>query len=221
LGFSILICWTGEAWFGGCIEGVTMRPGKHGRAGSSDLFRARLDQITCMRHALVLLAAMIDWAWIESGTVPLYSGKGRPGIEARFAIGLHICGLSDEGVCERWVYDPISSFSPGKSFSGAGSRMSARFSPHWRKRFGAKLDLLPAESLRVARQAGAPAFAPQIQSQNQSHIIFVRESKRGLFQNEKGVTPGRGSRPGLLVSGMRSVHCCTAVRPLNFLRDAT
>jgi len=35
---------------------------------------------------------------------PLYSDKGRPGIESRFVIGLlllkHMFGLSDEGVCE-------------------------------------------------------------------------------------------------------------------------
>lgn len=39
---------------------------------------------------------------------PLYSDKGRPGIPTRFAIGLlllkQIYGLSDDGVCERWVH---------------------------------------------------------------------------------------------------------------------
>jgi IS5 family transposase len=42
---------------------------------------------------------------------PLYSDEGRPEIETRFVIGVlllkHICGLSDEDVCERWVYDPV------------------------------------------------------------------------------------------------------------------
>jgi hypothetical protein len=46
----------------------------------------------------------------RSEFAPLYSDKGRPGIETRFVIGLlllkHIYGLSDEGVCERWVHDP-------------------------------------------------------------------------------------------------------------------
>ena len=87
-----------------------MRPKQHEMTGSSDLFRARLDQIINLKHELVQLAAKIDWQWIDGEIAPLYSDKGRPGIETRFVIGLlllkHIYGLSDEGVCERWVYDP-------------------------------------------------------------------------------------------------------------------
>ena len=84
-----------------------MRPKKHEATGEGDLFRARLDQIINMKHELVQLAAKIEWAWIDGEIVPLYSDKGRPGIESRFVIGLlllkHMFGLSDEGVCERWV----------------------------------------------------------------------------------------------------------------------
>ena len=73
-------------------------------------FRARLEQIINMKHELVQLAGKIDWEWIDSEIAPLCSDKGRPGIETRFVIGLlllkHIYGLSDEGVCERWVHDP-------------------------------------------------------------------------------------------------------------------
>jgi transposase, IS5 family len=87
-----------------------MRPKKPRTAGEGDLFRAQLDQIINMRHELVLLASKIDWDWIDDEIAPLYSDKGRPRIETRFVIGLlllkHIYGLSDEGVCERWVYDP-------------------------------------------------------------------------------------------------------------------
>jgi transposase, IS5 family len=87
-----------------------MRPKKHETTGSGDLFRARLEQIINMKHELVLLAGKIEWQWIDSEIAPLYSDKGRPGIETRFVIGLlllkHIYGLSDEGVCERWVHDP-------------------------------------------------------------------------------------------------------------------
>src|SRR6476661_10084647 len=87
-----------------------MRPKKHRTTGSNDLFRARLDQIINMKHELVQLAGKIDWDWIDCEIAPLYSDTGRPGIATRFVIGLlllkHIYGLSDEGVCERWVYDP-------------------------------------------------------------------------------------------------------------------
>ena len=88
-----------------------MRPKKHKATGEGDLFRARLDQIINLKHELVQLAAKIDWAWIDGEIAPLYSDNGRPGIESRFVIGLlmlkHMFGLSDEGVCERWVYDPV------------------------------------------------------------------------------------------------------------------
>jgi transposase, IS5 family len=82
-----------------------MRLKKHQTTDSNDLFRARLDQIINLKHELAQLADKIDWNWIDSEVAPLYSDKGRPGIETRFVIGLlllkHIYGLSDEGVCER------------------------------------------------------------------------------------------------------------------------
>jgi hypothetical protein len=97
-----------------------MRPKKHETTGSGDLFRARLEQIINMKHELVLLAGKIEWQWIDSEIAPLYSDKGRPGIETRFVIGLlllkHIYGLSDEGVCERWVHDPYFQHFTGEEF---------------------------------------------------------------------------------------------------------
>ena len=106
-----------------------MRPKKHATTKSGDLFRARLDQIINLNHELAQLAEKVDWDWIDGEIAPLYSDRGRPGIETRFAIGLlllkHIYGLSDEGVCERWVYR-ISSTSPARSSSSTASRTSAR-----------------------------------------------------------------------------------------------
>ena len=100
------------------IGGRTMRPKKHKTTGSNDLFRARLDQIINLKHELVQLAGRIDWDWIDGEIAPLYSENGRPGIETRFMIGLlllkHIYGLSDEGVCERWVHDPYFQYFTGE-----------------------------------------------------------------------------------------------------------
>jgi IS5 family transposase len=97
-----------------------MRPKKHVTTGSSDLFRARLDQIINLKHELVQLAGKIDWDVVDREIAPLYSDRGRPGIETRFAIGLlllkHIYGLSDEGVCERWVHDPYFQHLSGEEF---------------------------------------------------------------------------------------------------------
>jgi len=105
-----------------------MRPKKPETTGEGDLFRARLDQIINLNHELVRLGAKLDWDWIDREIAPLYSDKGRPGIETRFVIGLlllkHIYGLSDEGVCERWSTTPISSTSPALSFSSTSFRTS-------------------------------------------------------------------------------------------------
>src|SRR5213596_3913154 len=48
----------------------------------------------------------------------------------------------------------ISSSSPAKSFSSTPSHERSDLS-HWRKRLGDRLELLLAESLRVAHEAGA------------------------------------------------------------------
>ena len=136
-----------------------MRPKKHGTTGSSDLFRARLDQIINMKHELVQLARKIDWDWIDGEIAPLYSDKGRPGIETRFVIGLlllkHIYGLSDEGVCERWVHDPYFQHFTGEEFFQHEFPHERSDLSHWRKRLGDKLEMLLAESLRVAHKSGA------------------------------------------------------------------
>ena len=136
-----------------------MRPKKHEATREDDLFRARLDQIINTKHELVQLAGKIDWAWIDTEIAPLYSDKGRPGIESRFVIGLlllkHMFGLSDEGVCERWVYDPYFQHFTGETFFQHTFSHERSDLSHWRKRLGSKLEMLLAESLRVAHQSGA------------------------------------------------------------------
>src|SRR6266700_5442549 len=136
-----------------------MRPKKPQMTGDSDLFRARLDQIINLKHELVQLGAKIDWDWIDREIAPLYSDKGRPGIETRFVIGLfllkHIFALSDDGVCERWVYDPYFQYFTGAEFFQHEFPHERSDLSHWRKRLGDKLELLLAESLRVAHESGA------------------------------------------------------------------
>src|SRR5882757_7435792 len=136
-----------------------MRPKKHKTTGSNDLFRARLDQIINLKHELVLLAGKIDWNWIDNEIAPLYSENGRPGIETRFMIGLlllkHIYGLPDGGVCERWVYDPYFQYFTGEEFFQHKFPHERSDLSHWRKRLGDRLELLLAESLRVAHKNGA------------------------------------------------------------------
>src|SRR5204863_9603104 len=67
----------------------------------------------------------------------------------------HVYGLSDEGVCERWVHDPYFQYFIGEEFFQHAFPHERSDLSHWRKRLGDKLELLLAESLRVAHEAGA------------------------------------------------------------------
>jgi transposase, IS5 family len=136
-----------------------MRPKKTETSGANDLFRARLDQIINLRHELVRLADAIDWAWIESELVGYFEPTGRPGVPTRFMVGLlllkHVYGLSDEAVCERWVYDPYFQYFTGEEFFQHAFPHERSGLTHWRNRIGEKLAVLLAESLRVAHATGA------------------------------------------------------------------
>jgi len=136
-----------------------MRPRKTKQSGSGDLFRAMLDQIINMDHELVRLAQKTDWEWIDEQLADRFSDKGRPGTETRFMVGLlilkHIFHLSDEGVCERWVYDPYFQYFTGEEFFQHVFPHERSGLTHWRGRIGNKLDLLVQESLRLAHDTGA------------------------------------------------------------------
>ncbi len=136
-----------------------MRPKKTRRSGSDDLFRSRLDQIIDMKHALVRLAGKIDWDWIDGELADRFSAHGRPATETRFMVGLlilkHMFALSDEEVCERWVYDPYFQHFTGEEYFQHAFPHERSGLSHWRGRIGDKLELLLQESLRVAHDAGA------------------------------------------------------------------
>src|SRR5262245_6235650 len=75
-------------------------------------------------------------ACFDGEIAPLYSDKGRPGIEARFVIGLlllkHIFALSE--VCERWVYDPYFQYFTGEEFFQHAFPHERSDLSHWRTR---------------------------------------------------------------------------------------
>jgi IS5 family transposase len=85
-----------------------MRPKERRETGAQDLFRARLDQIIDVDHALVRLARAIDWRFLEEKLGAVYTDEpGRPPLPTRLMAGLsilkHSYNLSDEAPCERWV----------------------------------------------------------------------------------------------------------------------
>ena len=136
-----------------------MRPPKQRETGQFDMLRARLDQIINLEHELVRLGREVAWGWIDEEIAPLFSDKGRPGLPSRFAVGLlllkHIYNLSDEQVCDRWVYDPYFQYFTGEEFFQHRFPHERSDLTHWRQRIGEKLDKLLAESLRVAHATGA------------------------------------------------------------------
>jgi IS5 family transposase len=136
-----------------------MRPRKIVPTNELDLYRAHLKQIINPKHELVRLAAEIDWDWIDGQIAPLFAEQGRPAVATRFMVGLlllkHIYGLSDEEVCERWVDNPYFQHFTGEEYFQHEFPHERSGLSHWRKRLGDKLDVLLAETLRVAHASGA------------------------------------------------------------------
>ncbi len=136
-----------------------MRPKQQHKARHDDLFRARLDQIINMKHELVVLADKIDWAWLDAELAESFSDQGRPAEPVRFMIGMfllkHTFALSDEQVWDRWVHDPYFQYFTGEEFFQHALPHERSGMSHWRKRIGDHLDVLLAESLRIAHDSGA------------------------------------------------------------------
>jgi IS5 family transposase len=98
-----------------------MRPKERRERSEQDLFRARLDQIIDLDHALVTLAWAIDRRFLEEKLGAVYTDEpGRPllptGLMAGLSILKHSYNLSDEALCERWVENPYFQHFCGEEF---------------------------------------------------------------------------------------------------------
>jgi IS5 family transposase len=67
----------------------------------------------------------------------------------------HTYKLSDEQVWDRWVHDPYFQYFTGEEYFQHALPHERSGMCHWRKRIGERLDILVAESLRVAHDTGA------------------------------------------------------------------
>ena len=88
-----------------------MRPKERRDSGQNDFFKARLDQIIDMDHALAKLGRAIDWGFLEERFGAVYSDKvGHPPLPTRLMAGLsilkHMHDLSDGDLCPRWSSAP-------------------------------------------------------------------------------------------------------------------
>ena len=137
-----------------------MKPSRKPPSGTDDLFRSRLENIIDMGHQLVRLGAAIDWAFFDDAYDAFYSEEGRPGIPTRMMVGVHILkhmfDLSDEGVCERWVYDPYFQYFCGEEYFQFELPIERSSITRWRDRIGPQgLEKVFQESLGVAQRTGA------------------------------------------------------------------
>src|SRR5262249_42752870 len=122
----------------------------------------------------------------------------------------HIYGLSDEGVCERWVYDPYFQHFTGEEFFQHEFPHERSDLSHWRKRLGDKLELLLAESLRVAHESGAlrtkdlarVTVDSTVQPKN---ITFPTDAKL-LHAAIRGVNPA-GQKARRAAAAIVRAHC--------------
>ena len=109
-----------------------MRPKERRDSGQNDFFKARLDQIIDMDHALAKLGRAIDWRFLEERFGAVYSDKvGHPPLPtrltARLSILKHMHDLSDEDLCARWVENPYYQlFCDGMDGPGASAMSAVR-----------------------------------------------------------------------------------------------
>jgi transposase, IS5 family len=127
----------------------------------SRICRARLEQIIDLEHALVKLAQVIDWRFLEEKFGAVYTDKpGHPPLPTRLMAGLailkHSYDLSDEGLCERWVENPYFQYFCGEEFFQHRLVFDRSSLTRWRQRMGEeKLQALVHESLAVATRIEA------------------------------------------------------------------
>ena len=138
-----------------------MRPRERRETGEEDLFRARLDQIIDMSHALAKLAGAVDWRFLEARFGEVYSdGPGMPPLPTRLMAGLailkHTFNLSDEELCARWVENPYFQYLCGEAFFCHALPFDRSSLTRGRQRMGEeKIIALLQESLNVAVKTGA------------------------------------------------------------------
>jgi IS5 family transposase len=127
---------------------------------AEELFRSKLKNIINLRHELVRLSELIDWARLEAHFAPYYREAGRPGLPIRLVVGLHLLkhieGLSDEAVCARWERDPYMQYFCGEEYFQHAFPLERSGMTHFRKRVGEQaLETLLQETLAAAHRAGA------------------------------------------------------------------
>jgi IS5 family transposase len=138
-----------------------MQPTKLDPQPADDLWRARLRQQIDLRHPLVRLAGLIDWAAFEGRFGELYHPQlGRPGVPIRLMVGLcylqHTFQLSDQEVVERWVENPYWQVFCGFDFLQLKVPIDPSSLVRWRRRIGQDgIEFLLQETIAAATRGKA------------------------------------------------------------------
>ena len=125
-----------------------------------DLLRPRLIDMIDMRHELVRLEALIDWAFFEQEWAGFFpSHTGRPATSPRLVAGLlylqHAYGLSDEAVVARWVENPYFQHFCGETFFQHRPPIDPSSLTRWRGRIGEEgVEWLLTKTIEAGRDAG-------------------------------------------------------------------
>jgi len=129
-------------------------------SGQTDLYRSRLESIIDMRHALVKLGRLVQWAALEQDLSPYYcADNGRPGGSVRLMAGLSLLkdmkGLSDEEVCATWRENPYFQHFCGEEYFQHRLPIEPPSLSIFRKRIGAKgAERLLQETIRMGLNSG-------------------------------------------------------------------
>lgn len=129
-------------------------------AQTAEMFRPRLDEQLNMKHPLIRLAGLMDWALIEHHFADHFtSGRGRPALPPRLVAGLlylqHANDASDEMVVNTWLENPYWQFFTGESYLQTELPIDPSSLTRWRKRIGEEgMELLLAVTIEAARAAG-------------------------------------------------------------------
>ena len=128
-----------------------------------DLLRPRLTDLIDMRHELVRLEALIDWAFFEAEWVGFFpSHTGRPATSPRLVAGLlylqHAYALSDEAVVARWAENPYWQHFCGETFFQHRPPIDPSSLTRWRGRIGEEgVEWLLTKTIEAGRDAGVIA----------------------------------------------------------------
>jgi IS5 family transposase len=172
-----------------------------------DLLRARLTDIIDMRHELVKLAGLIDWAWFEQEWAGFFPAQdGRPATHPRLVAGLmylqHMHKLSDEAVIARWVENPYFQHFTGETFFQHCPPIHPSSLSRWRDRIGEEgVEWLLTKTIEAGRKSGAidvrsvrrVALDTTVMEKNVAHPTDARLYERARSQlvglaREAGVT---------------------------------